>query len=88
MMLWSEVKENYPSQWVLIEAIDAKSDGKHRIVEEVGVVNAFQDDSIEAMRQYIRLHRANKSRELYVVHTSRDQLNIEEQTWVGVRGMQ
>jgi hypothetical protein len=87
-MQWSEVKENYPSQWVLIEVIDATSQGNKRIVEELSVVNTFHEDSKEALRKYIELHRANKERELYVVHTSRDVLDIEEKNWISIRATQ
>jgi hypothetical protein len=87
-MQWSEVKEHYPSQWVLIEAIDAITKDKKRIVEQLSVVNVFNEDSKEALRKYIELHRANKERELYVVHTSREELDIEEKVWTGIRASQ
>ena len=82
-MQWIEVKEHCPSQWVLIEAIEATSLHNKRIVEQVSVVNSFNDDSKEALKKYIQLHRVNKGCELYVVHTSRDQLDIEEKIRTG-----
>lgn len=80
-----EVKQAYPSQWVMIEAINAKSEGNKRIVEQVTVVNTFKNNSKDAIREYVQLHKAHPERELYVVHTSRLELDIEEQRWVGVR---
>ncbi|QGQ98673.1 hypothetical protein EHS13_29215 [Paenibacillus psychroresistens] len=84
-MQWEEVKDHYPSQWVLIEAIDATSQFNKRIVEEISIVDSFNEDSKEALKKYIQLHRANKDRELYVVHTSREHLEIEEKIWTGIR---
>lgn len=87
-MHWSEVKEHYPSQWVLIEAINATTQGNKRIVEQLSVVDSFNEDSKEALKKYIELHRANKERELYVVHTSRNLLDIDEKIWTGIRATQ
>jgi hypothetical protein len=75
-------------QWLLIEAIDAISQNNKRIVEQISVVDSFNEDSKEALKKYIQLHRATKQRELYVVHTSRDQLDIEEKVWTGIRANQ
>ena len=84
-MLWQEVKQAYPLQWVMIEAIDAISDGNRRIIKQVTVVDTFMDDSKNAYRKYIQLHKLHPERELYIVHTSRPELDIEDQKWVGVR---
>lgn len=87
-MRWDEVKQVYPSQWVMIEAIDARSEGNKRIIEQVKVVNTYEDNSKDAIREFVQLHRAYPERELYVIHTSRPELDIEEQRWVGVRASQ
>lgn len=77
-MLWSEVKEHYPANWLLIEAIDATTIDNKRIVEQLSVIDVFNEDSKEALRNYLKLHRTNRARELYVVHTSHEVLDIEE----------
>lgn len=87
-MQWSEVRNHYPSQWVLIEAIGAATEGKKRVVDQLSVVGSFDGDSKEALRTYLKLHRKDKQRELYVVHTSRDLLDIEVTAWTGVRAQQ
>ncbi len=87
-MQWSEARKHYPSQWVLIEAIRAATLGSKRVVDELSVVDSFDDNSREALRTYLKLHRENKQRELYVVHTSRDSLEIEVTAWTGVRALQ
>lgn len=84
-MKWSDVRDHYPSQWILIEAMEASTQGNKRVVGQLSVVDFFCGDSKEALRTYIKLHRENKERELYVVHTSRGVLDIEETVWVGIR---
>lgn len=84
-MLWEDVRKSFPSQWVLIEAVDAHTEENRRIVERVSVVESFFDDSKQALKKYVELHKRYKDREYYVIHTSREQLNFEEQRWMGVR---
>lgn len=55
-----------------------------RILDEIDVVNTF-DDGEKAMREYLKLHRQDRSKELYVVHTNKEALDITEQKWLGVR---
>lgn len=83
-MLWEEVKKTYPNQWVIIEAIEAHTEGNKRIIDQMTVVNTCQDNN-KALLQYLHLHRKHRERELYVVHTSRPELNIIEEKWIGVR---
>ncbi|WP_041274566.1 hypothetical protein [Desulforamulus reducens] len=84
-MLWKEVKNIYPNQWVIIEAIEAHTEENKRIVDQITVVDNFQDDNNKALLKYLQLHRKHRERELYVVHTSRPELDIIEQKWIGVR---
>ncbi len=84
-MVWEDVKKLFPSQWLLIEAVDAYTDGPNRIIQQVAVIESFNEDSKKALRKYLDLHKVHKDREYYVVHTSKDQLNFEELKWVGVR---
>lgn len=84
-MLWVEVKRAHPNQWVIIEAIEAHTEGDKRIINQMTVVDNFQDDNNKALLHYLQLHRKHRERELYVVHTSRPELDIIEQKWIGVR---
>lgn len=84
-MLWQEVKKVYPNQWVIIEAIEAHTEDNKRIVDQITVVDNFHDDNNKALLKYLQLHRKYRDREFYVVHTSRPQLDILEQKWIGVR---
>lgn len=84
-MIWEDVKKTHPSQWLIIEAIEAHTEGDKRILDNITVVDTFNDDNNRAMLEYIKLHRKHRDRELYVVHTSRPELDIIEQRWIGVR---
>jgi len=86
-MKWDDIRTHYPHQWLLLEAIKAYSDSSKRILEDISVVDAFPD-SEAAMRHYTILHSEHPMRELYVFHTDREQLNITERFWAGVRGEQ
>ncbi|MFB5763955.1 hypothetical protein [Paenibacillus medicaginis] len=86
-MQWSEVRSRYSAQWVLVEAIEASTQGNKRVLDQLNVIGSFDDNSKEALRSYIKLHRENKQREMYVVHTSHDQLDITVTQWTGVRAL-
>lgn len=83
-MRWSEIRNHYPSQWLLIDAIEARSEGGRRILDEIAVLATFPD-SITAMKRYTSLHREAPQRELYVCHTDRNELEILERQWLGIR---
>ncbi len=84
-MNWQEIRLHYPKQWLLVEAIKAHSEANKRILDQLAVINVFAD-SISAMKSYAQIHREAPTRELYVLHTSREALNIQERIWLGIRG--
>lgn len=84
-MKWEDVRQAFPEQWVLIEAVRAyTNETSKRILEEVTPLNKFSN-SPDAMKAYQELHRENPTRELYVLHTNRKNPDIIEKKWVGVR---
>ena len=84
-MKWQEIRHHYPQQWLLVEAIKARSELGKRILEELTIVNTFPD-ARSAMRGYLHLHEQAPERELYVLHTDRERLDITERQWLGIRG--
>lgn len=84
-MTWEDIKKAHPSQWLIIEAIEAHTEGDKRLLDNITVVETFQNDNNKAMLEYVKLHRRHRKRELYVVHTSREELGILEQRWIRVR---
>lgn len=84
-MQWSHIRQAHPHRWLLIEALRAHSTRHERVLDDIAVLDTF-DDSLVAFEHYRRLHRAEPERELYVVHSSREALKIQESRWLGVRG--
>ncbi len=84
-MQWQAIRQHYPHQWLLLEALNAHSEGGKRILDQLAVLETYTD-STTALQAYKILHGQAPSRELYVLHTSRDKLDIEERRWFGIRG--
>lgn len=83
-MKWSEVRKNHPNKWILFEAIEAYSKDGQRVIEDLSILNVF-DEGREALEEYSEKHKRDKSREMYVYHTKNEELKIEERSWIGVR---
>jgi hypothetical protein len=81
---WNEIREHYPHQWLLVEAIAAHSADGKRVVEDLAVLDTYPD-GMTAMTGYRALHRRDARRELYVLHTDRETLDITELHWFGIR---
>jgi hypothetical protein len=85
-MKWEDVRERYPDQWLLIEAIAASSDNGQRHLTTISVIETFAS-SAEAVKACGEMQRKAPARELYVFHTSRKALDITERRWLGIRGV-
>lgn len=83
MNTWDEVRQNYVNQWVLVEAIEATNIEQMREIHAMLVINSFNDFQ-DAWLDYVKYHRAQPKRELYVLHTRRERLEIEVARSIGV----
>ena len=84
-MKWSEIRNTYPDQWLVVEALEAHTKPDNRLhIERFAVVEPCADGS-SAMQAYRRLHQQYPEREFYFVHTSREELDIRERQWLGIR---
>ncbi len=84
-MQWSEIRQAYPNEWLIIEALQAHTTSTHqRLIDRIAVVERCADGN-SAMQSYRRLHQQYPAREFYFVHTSRDELDIREQQSLGFR---
>ncbi|MCK6626088.1 MAG: hypothetical protein L6R45_13050 [Anaerolineae bacterium] len=63
-MQWEEIRNRYPHQWLLVEAIKAHSEADKRILEQISVISTYPD-SVMAMQGYTQLHHEAPERELY-----------------------
>jgi hypothetical protein len=86
-MKWQEIRRQYPKQWLLVEAINAHSESNKRVLDQLSVIDTFQD-SDNAMRSYQRIHKKFPKREMYVLHTDRERIDISERKWLGIRDIQ
>jgi hypothetical protein len=85
-MKWEEIRARYPHEWLLVEAIEAHSENGKRILDKLVVIDVFPDWQ-EAMRDYKQLHHKEPTRELFVLHTDHESLDIQERKWLGLRGV-
>jgi len=84
-MLWAEIRQAYPNQWLIIEALEAHTTpDKQRHLDCLAVIDTCPDGSA-ALQRYRHRHQQYPLREFYFVHTSRAELDIREREWVGVR---
>ena len=85
-MTWNEIRQHFPQQWLLVEATQAHSESNRRILDQMAVLGSYPSGKT-AMDGYLDLHRRMPERELFVLHTSREELEIEELRWLGIRGV-
>ncbi len=83
-MIWSEVRQAYPDRWLIIEAVEAHTTAEQRILDKIAVLEACHDNA-EVMQAYERWHQAYPQREFYFAHTGREELDIRERRWLGIR---
>jgi hypothetical protein len=83
-MQWSEIRIAYPTQWLIVEALAARTEGERRQLEQIAVVETCADGAA-ALQRYRQLHLQYPQRELYFVHTGREELDIHERQWLGIR---
>lgn len=81
---WEQVRDRYPEQWVLVEAISAYSKNSIRYLEELSVISNFPDSTF-AWKKYKKLHLADPSREYYIFHTDHETIEVKEQRFMGIR---
>jgi hypothetical protein len=84
-MRWSQILNAYPDQWLVVEALEAHTtiDGR-RLLDCLAVIETCADGN-STMQRYRQLHQEYPQREFYFVHTSREELNIQERYWLGIR---
>jgi len=63
-MQWSEVRQAYPDQWLVIEALEAHTAQNQRRLDRLAVVELCADGQA-ALQSYRRLHQQYPQREFY-----------------------
>lgn len=78
-MLWSEVRELFPDQFVLVQALKSHQDGSKLYVDEMAVIRPIPDPH-EATRELLKAKHEN-----FVYHTGRSEMVMEIVSRVGFR---
>ncbi len=84
-MLWSEIRTVFPTQWLVIEALEAHTtpDCK-RYLDQLVMIEPYPDGRA-TMQRYRQLHQQFPQREFYFVHTGREELDIRVHRRLGIR---
>lgn len=83
-MRWLDIRDKYLGQWLIIEALEAHTEAQQRTIDNIAVVETCPDGQT-AMQRYRQLHQQYPEREFYFVHTDREDLDIRERHWLGIR---
>jgi hypothetical protein len=83
-MQWREIRQAYPDRWLIVEALEAHNTGAQRELDRLAVIEECADGT-QCFNRYQELHVRYPEREFYFVHTSREQLEILERQWLGIR---
>lgn len=86
-MKWINIRDQFPDCWVLVEALTSHSISNKRTINEMSVISNYINPK-EAWDTYKRLHFSDPSRELYVFYTGNEHIEVIEQPFTGVRGLQ
>lgn len=54
-MVWQDIRQHYPQQWMLVEAIQVRSTANKRILEQLAVIDTFPDSIAALQRKKIML---------------------------------
>ena len=84
VMQWADLRAAYPDRWLIIEVFAAHTVGGRRWFDQIGVVEECADGRA-AMKRCAVVQRAQPGRDFVFAHTSREELEVYERRWVGVR---
>lgn len=76
-MDWQEVRLQYPHQWIVVEAVGAKSENGRRLLGSLAVFATYPD-GVEAIRGQAHWQRRYPQREFYFLHTDRETPDIHD----------
>ena len=78
-MRWSEVRQLFPNQFVLVQALKSHQDGDRLYVDEMAVIRPIPDPH-EATRELLK-----STDDRFVYHTGNPELVMEVVSYVGFR---
>ena len=75
-MLWSEVRKTYPNKWVVFDGLKQYEEDNKLIVEDLAILEVFSDLNT-AYQYYCDLHKQDKSRNLNIGDTRKENLEFK-----------
>lgn len=75
----------WQKDWYIAEVAASNQSANKRIIDKIAVIDSFIDGTRNVLLENAKLQRLYSGREIFVVHTPRSELDIEERRWVGVR---
>lgn len=82
-MKWDEVRKRYPNSGVLVEALSAYSKENKRIITEMLVLEESNSPHV-LWGKYKQLRSKYSNKEIYIFHTSKNQIEVEEQPFLRI----
>lgn len=83
-MKWQEVRERFPHQWVVLEAMNSHREDDYWVPDELAILDHFED-GWAAMRRYRDLRNQFSQRDIFYFHSDRESLRIQEIHTLGLR---
>jgi hypothetical protein len=76
-MTWEAIRQQYPHRWLLVEAIDAYTEGTKQVVQDLLLIDVFGSEVDDnTWDHYICIRQPNMAREYYLFHTDNETLDI------------
>jgi hypothetical protein len=83
-MKWRDIMKQYPNRLVLVEALKTSSHNRFRTIEDMAVIQEYTN-SKAAWEGYKAHHRENPESELYIFHTSKEDVETIKEIFLGVK---
>lgn len=83
-MRWHDIRQVYSHQWLVIEILDSHAESSRVVPDRIAVIETCSDGAT-AFNRYRQLHREFPQRFVCFIHTSREELELEERRWAGIR---
>ena len=76
-MLWQEISAQYNDEWLLVEALAARTENGERIFDNLVVHKPYSDAKL-ALKAYAETRRKYPKREFYVFQASNPAPTLED----------
>lgn len=81
-MTWEQIRQQYPAQWVLMEALKVHTENGRRIFEQLSVLNTCTANA-DVFPRYKELKRQFPQKEIIFYHASRPVMDVAVRYRVG-----